>query len=78
MLTRNSTHAHNNGDEMNPPVPHLRRIIAIVGMQAEAHVDTCLHRKILNKNETVTRKTCKAYKADKAYTNGTPVTAKVD
>jgi hypothetical protein len=74
VLTRNSTHTHNNRDKVNPPVPHLRRVIAVVGMQTEAHNDTVgLHRKIPIENEIITRKTRKTCKAYKAYTNRTNI-----
>lgn len=46
VLTRNRAHTHNDRDKMNPPVAHFRRIIAIVGMQAEAHDDSCTVRSL--------------------------------
>lgn len=38
VLTGNRAHAHDRRDKVDPPIPHLRRIIAVVGMETEAHV----------------------------------------
>ena len=38
VLTGNRAHAHDRRDKVDPPISHLRRIIAVVGMETEAHV----------------------------------------
>ena len=38
-LTGNSSHAHHRRNEMHPPVTHLRRVIAVICMKIETHLE---------------------------------------
>lgn len=51
-LTGNGSHAHHRRNEVYPPVAHLRRVTAVVGMKIEPHLED---RQRPNKRRTLQR-----------------------